>query len=66
MFRMSVQRVTTALWKRLDLPSFREWLGAYRADPDRYEADLIGLWKHTDDHKLTGDPSEDPGDRKSA
>lgn len=43
-FRALVERVTEALAARLELPTFQEWAAAYRAAPDRYEQELLGLW----------------------
>lgn len=40
-----VGRVTEALAARLALPSFSEWVAAYRAAPEQYEEELLGFWK---------------------
>jgi len=40
-----VERVTEVLTARLGLPPFEEWVAMYRAAPDRYEAELLGLWR---------------------
>ncbi|MEJ2677545.1 MAG: hypothetical protein P8174_00555 [Gemmatimonadota bacterium] len=44
-FRQLVQRVTEALLERTDLPSFEEWSAAYREEPDRFDAEMLGFWK---------------------
>jgi len=44
-YRALVARVTEALASKLSLPSFEEWAAAYRAAPDRYESELLGLWR---------------------
>ncbi|TVP75597.1 MAG: hypothetical protein EA352_07815 [Gemmatimonadales bacterium] len=36
---------TVRISQRLDLPSFGEWSARYRADPARFEGDLLGLWE---------------------
>lgn len=45
MYRALVARVTEVLAARLGLPPFEEWVTLYRAAPDRYEAELLGLWR---------------------
>ncbi|HEX7051512.1 MAG TPA: hypothetical protein VF188_15000 [Longimicrobiales bacterium] len=40
-----VERVTEVLAQRLNLPSFEEWAEAYRAAPERYEEEFLGLWQ---------------------
>ena len=40
-----VQTATAWLSSRASLPPFEVWVEEYRADPDRYEAYLIGLWR---------------------
>jgi hypothetical protein len=52
-FRQLVQRVTEALLQRTDLPSFEEWSAAYREEPERFEAEMLGFWKSPE--------SDDPG-----
>jgi hypothetical protein len=44
-YRALVERVTEVLTARLGLPPFEEWVAMYRAAPDRYEAELLGLWR---------------------
>lgn len=44
-YRELVARVTEALAARLGLPGFAAWVAAYRAAPDRYEEEMLGLWK---------------------
>lgn len=40
-----VARVTRVLARRIELPSFEEWLVAYRADPAAFESELLGFWR---------------------
>lgn len=44
-FREIVERVTEALTAELGLPAFDEWVESYRADPARYDDELLGLWR---------------------
>lgn len=44
-YRVLVQRVTEALLKRTSLPTFEQWAEAYREDPERFDAELLGFWK---------------------
>lgn len=41
----AVQLATETVSRKLALPSFETWLEHYRADPDRYERYLMGLWE---------------------
>jgi hypothetical protein len=43
-FRTMVGRVTEVLAVSLGLPSLEVWRAAYLAAPERYEAELSGLW----------------------
>jgi len=40
-----VERLTSALARELGLPGYEEWVEAYRRDPERYDAELIGFWR---------------------
>jgi hypothetical protein len=44
-FQVVMERATEVLAARTELPTFEEWLASYRADPARYEADMIGFWR---------------------
>lgn len=44
-YRTLVERVTEVLAERMRLPDFAEWAEAYRASPERYERELLGLWR---------------------
>lgn len=44
-FNEVVDRATEALASQMSLPSFDEWVAAYRSDPQRYEEDLAGFWR---------------------
>jgi hypothetical protein len=39
-----VRRATVRLARRLPLPSLDEFVEAYREDPQRFEAESLGLW----------------------
>lgn len=41
----AVQLATETVSRKLALPSFESWLEDYRANPDRYERYLMGLWQ---------------------
>jgi hypothetical protein len=47
-FQEVMSRATAALAVRTELPAFESWSAGYRADPDLYDADLIGFWKEAD------------------
>jgi hypothetical protein len=40
-----VKLATERVSKKLALPPFEVWAEEYRADPERFEADLMGLWE---------------------
>lgn len=40
-----VERVTEHLAATLELPTFRDWSASYRAQPSRYDEELLGLWR---------------------
>ena len=40
-----VRLATDRISRKLALPSFERWVEKYRADPERYEEDLLGLWE---------------------
>lgn len=44
-FRVLVARVTEVLADTLNLPSFEEWVAAYRRSPAEYDRELLGFWK---------------------
>jgi hypothetical protein len=43
-YRTLVERVTEALTARIELPTYEEWAAAYAESPERFEAELSGLW----------------------
>ncbi|HSG46905.1 MAG TPA: hypothetical protein VLA43_03720 [Longimicrobiales bacterium] len=49
-----VQTATAWLSTRVSLPPFEVWVEDYRADPERYEAHLMGLWESDAPAKLDG------------
>lgn len=40
-----VGRVTEVLAESLGLPSLEVWRAAYLAEPERYDAELLGFWR---------------------
>ncbi|HET9986476.1 MAG TPA: hypothetical protein VFQ38_23060 [Longimicrobiales bacterium] len=44
-YRTLVERVTEALTARMELPTYEEWSAAYAESPERFEAELSGLWR---------------------
>ncbi len=40
-----VERVTEALALRIHLPTYEEWSAAYAEAPERFEGELLGLWR---------------------
>lgn len=38
---LATQRITRCI----DLPGFDDWCSAYQAEPERYEAELLGFWE---------------------
>jgi hypothetical protein len=44
-FRGIVEQVTEALRAELGLPTFEEWAAEYRAEPERYDEELLGFWR---------------------
>jgi hypothetical protein len=44
-FQRIVEAVTQVLTTQLQLPSFEEWRISYKAAPERFEDELMGLWR---------------------
>ena len=44
-FDALVQLATVRIYNRLELPPFEEWRTEYEADPEKFEAELLGLWE---------------------
>lgn len=44
-YRVLVQRVTESLLERTPLPTYDQWSAAYQEAPERFDAELLGLWK---------------------
>jgi len=44
-YRAVVERVTEALASRIQLPTYEEWLAAYTEAPERFDEELLGLWR---------------------
>ncbi len=44
-YRSVVERVTEALALRIQLPTYEEWSAAYAEAPERFEEELLGLWR---------------------
>jgi hypothetical protein len=49
-----VELATERVSKKLALPAFEDWVEDYKADPQRFDEDLMGLWKS----ELRGSPEE--------
>lgn len=49
-----VALATQRISRTIALPSFEDWCDAYRAHPDRYEEELLGLWE--DEVEPASDP----------
>lgn len=45
-FRTMVRLATQRLRDSVPLPDYETWKEEYRADPERYDRYLLGLWKH--------------------
>lgn len=44
-YRSLVELVTEALTAQTPLPSFEEWAAAYAEAPERFDEELMGLWR---------------------
>lgn len=44
-YRLVVKRVTDALYARMQFPTFEEWVAAYEETPERFDEELLGLWR---------------------
>lgn len=44
-YRLVVKRVTDALYARMQFPTFEEWVAAYEEAPERFDEELLGLWR---------------------
>lgn len=44
-YRVLVQRVTESLLERTPLPTYEQWSAAYEEAPERFDAELLGLWE---------------------
>jgi hypothetical protein len=44
-YRALVELVTEALTARARLPGFEEWAAAYTESPERFDDELLGLWR---------------------
>ncbi len=44
-YRALVELVTEALTAELALPDFAEWSAAYAEAPERFDQELLGLWR---------------------
>jgi hypothetical protein len=44
-FQRIVEVVTQVLTTQLDLPSFDDWRASYKAAPEQYEDEMLGLWR---------------------
>lgn len=63
-FRTMVRLATQRLRDSVPLPDFETWSEEYRADPERYDRYLLGLWKRLvgeADPDARADPGADAG-----
>ena len=44
-YMKTVEVATNWLAQRVSLPTFEVWVRDYRANPERYDSDLMGLWQ---------------------
>jgi len=44
-FQRIVEAVTQVLTTQLQLPSFEDWRASYKAAPEQFEDELLGLWR---------------------
>lgn len=40
-----VQLATGRIFRRLELPDFKQWAEEYRKDPARFDREMMGLWE---------------------
>ncbi len=50
-----VQLATRSMSQRLSLPKYRVWVEEYRSDPEKFEQELLGLWRS----EVREEPSSD-------
>lgn len=46
-FRKLIESVTHELAAELDLPDYDQWCIAYRAAPEEFDDELLGLWRES-------------------
>ena len=54
-YRTLVQRVTESLLRTSSLPTYEQWSAAYAEAPERFEGELLGLWR-----EVAGEAVEQP------
>jgi hypothetical protein len=52
-----VDLATGRVSQKLALPDFEDWVREYQADPERFEEELIGLWKSDPSGRRSRDSS---------
>lgn len=50
-FRQLVARVTASLTREMGLPTFEQWRAAYGEDPQRFDGELLGLWRDPEEEE---------------
>ncbi len=65
-YRALVQRVTDSLLERMPLPTYEQWAAAYAETPERFDAELLGLWKEVAaEGEGEGEGEEEAGEASS-
>jgi hypothetical protein len=54
-FRQLVARVTESLTREMGLPTFEQWRAAYGEDPQRFDGELLGMWRKGQEPTQTDD-----------
>lgn len=44
-YEQGVRLATEHLYRNLPIPPFDTWVVAYREDPDRFDREMLGLWR---------------------
>lgn len=44
-YERSVRLATEHLFRELPIPPFETWATAYREDPERFDGEMLGLWR---------------------
>ncbi len=57
-YERSVRLATEHLFRRLPIPPFETWATAYREDPERFDREMLGLWRSEVPSSASMDPRE--------